>query len=1048
MTEFLELSAIDPLDSILADASETAPQTIDPLAETLPTTGVKWENFERLLLRMGDQVEGLRDFKRFGSKGQAQKGIDVIGLDADGSAVAIQSKRHEKKFTKADFDEAIDKFLGSEFPFAVNQLIIGVACTVTERSIIERLTELNATLAPLHFELWDQERISELLRDQPQIVIEFFGTVAAENFCLPHIITPIEVPSRDAVAVADAMLRGPLRTANAQNQLARARQLSDTDPSEALRLYREVQEKLRAHGFPGHAAEFDKDVTPLLVRAGHADDARRLLMRKLWQSERTGDHTATQRCKRDVHTLLEDTDNTLARDPAWQAVAWAVGLVVESLVSPVPNVVGDDLARLVDLDKTDRARLLLLLAESGLGDDRTDRVLELVDILRAAANEVTDDALLQTRLLLAIADADGDWSPLVRAARISLPKDVASLVHARYARHLVGQGEYKNAQDEWSEAINDACLTRRHEDAVDWLYSQRAIANRFAGVLTDRWHPLAREIADLSGEPRLVTAARQSREHGLAALNAGRERSAAISFRRYLRDSIVSGALADERDARTLLGSVFMKSEHPELAAHQFIQAGDRGGAESAAHALGDTYCDVADYIDSTHQWIAAAALYFAAAQADLIPDRGVPPIVDSALRGIDAAKAGTRADTFLDPVLSLAAYALIAAVADRLTESQGQKLIDLLADHVTAPPNAGWHTDKSHVLIMAGVVRSHDALRANALEQLLGLFERESHWFGTKESQVLADNLDVTGPKLRELASRNDPKHMDAQALLALHDDATPTDSQLEAAADSLQQSTANHSGHYSVGTRAVDQSLIGRYLPVDDRISCIETLLANARSPYEGAENRISYQLAASNLVDNLPETQRRRFHSEAMDLARTTPMSEWDAIHASLGDPLGFMRWNGAVDSRPSALFLAARLAKTDAEQEQVRALGVQLATAVSADHSDIAHAILSLDTPIVDPLLEVLAAAPQKELRCAAAIMSARSGNDSIAQRLAADKEPLVRRTLANATRHGEENPATRVLREDPRWSVRRLVQPEDGLSRGEPPTEDGGGLADR
>lgn len=99
MTEEIELTAIDPLDSVLASASEVAPQAVDPLTETLPATAVKWENFERLLLRMGHQVLGLRDVKRFGSAGQAQKGIDVVGLDADLNAVAIQSKRYQT-FTK------------------------------------------------------------------------------------------------------------------------------------------------------------------------------------------------------------------------------------------------------------------------------------------------------------------------------------------------------------------------------------------------------------------------------------------------------------------------------------------------------------------------------------------------------------------------------------------------------------------------------------------------------------------------------------------------------------------------------------------------------------------------------------------------------------------------------------------------------------------------------------------------------------------------------------------------------------------------------------
>ncbi|MGO4202760.1 hypothetical protein AB4Z09_13610 [Rhodococcus sp. TAF43] len=137
---------------------------------------------------------------------------------------------------------------------------------------------------------------------------------------------------------------------------------------------------------------------------------------------------------------------------------------------------------------------------------------------------------------------------------------------------------------------------------------------------------------------------------------------------------------------------------------------------------------------------------------------------------------------------------------------------------------------------------------------------------------------------------------------------------------------------------------------------------------------------------------------------------------------------MRWNGASDSRPSALLLAARLAKTDAEQEAVRDLAIRLVTTVAAGHRDLAQALILLDEHIVESLLGVLAAAEQKELRCAAAIMCSRTSDDAVAERLAVDKEPVVRKTLAREMRGREQNRAVlAVLRGDSRWSVRQLVQ---------------------
>lgn len=493
----LELTAIDPLDSVLASASEVAEQSVDPMAEVLPTTDVKWENFERLLLRMGHKILGLRDVKRFGSRGQAQKGIDVIGLDTDRNAVAIQSKRYQN-FTKANLDAAVKEFLGSKFPFPVNHLIIGVACEVTERSIIERVTELNAMHPPLRIEIWDQERISELLRDQPEIVIEFFGSATAQRFCHPHVITPLPVPSADAVATADAVMRGPLRAVGVDQQLQQARANSAAEFAEALQLYEEVQKNLRERGFAGHAADLDIEILPLLVRADRTGDARTLIMRKIWQAERSGESHAAQICQGELTKLLS-AHSDLSADSAWQAVAWVARIVVDSLSTPVPHQIAADLDALGNFAPGDRARLLLLIAESGLGNDDTDRISELTDQLQSAATAVSDDVSLKTRLLTVIADADGDWVQLIRAARISLPKEAAALVHARRARFLVLKGDYQEALDEWGEAIDNACLTRRHEDAVKWLYSKRAIESRYSGIFSDRSHRLAREIANLPG---------------------------------------------------------------------------------------------------------------------------------------------------------------------------------------------------------------------------------------------------------------------------------------------------------------------------------------------------------------------------------------------------------------------------------------------------------------------------------------------------------------------------------------------------------------------
>jgi hypothetical protein len=327
-----------------------------------------------------------------------------------------------------------------------------------------------------------------------------------------------------------------------------------------------------------------------------------------------------------------------------------------------------------------------------------------------------------------------DWTDLVRAARTTMRRDLRALTLARHARHLALQGAFQDADADWSEAIGDACLAQRHEDAIDWLYSQRFVARRHNLWTEDRWHPLARALSDLPSQPRLVTTASQCREKALAAMHYDKARVAAISLRRYLLDAIRSGSLNDKLDARCLLGQVYCDSNNLDLAAHYLILGGDADGARSAARAFGDNHRDVAAHLTGPVSWVVATAFQFATEQADLIPDDAVDDLVATAIGAIRDVASGACADSpVLSPQVYLSAYGLLAALAERLTVGDANAVLELLADAVTVPEHHYRRTDDCHVTIAAGIARAHiDDLRDNALEHLLGLFARGAHPFGT----------------------------------------------------------------------------------------------------------------------------------------------------------------------------------------------------------------------------------------------------------------------------------------------------------------------------
>jgi hypothetical protein len=921
-----DLSAIPIDDPIRERAGKIVEPPVDAQLELLPTNLIDWEDFERLLLDLGRAELGLRSLSFFGKRGQAQKGLDVIGTNAFGTAEGIQSKRYQE-FRVADLNAAVEKFTNSTVPFRLGRLVIGVSAKVDERTVVERKTALNTEHHPLEIDIWDQSRISEILRDKPEIVIKYFGPRAAERFCVPHALGPVEIPAPSAVATADAVLLGPLTSTDAQRLVDRAKEIVADEPDAALALYREVQSRLAAAKFPGHAAEFDDVVVALSIRTGQAETAIRPLMDALWAAEGKGDSRGVDRVVSKLRELADlpafgRTQNTVPRTPKLGAAFEIADFVSDQVHTPVRARIELPAEAVALADRGDRARAIVFAAERALGNDDLAWIREHREQIEEVANEVDVSHVdLAVRLRLVVGDATGEWAALVHTARTRMRRDLKALTLARYARHSLLQAAPVDADNEWRDAIGEACLVQRHADAADWLYSQRFVASRFRGILEDTWHPLAQALSDLPSQPRIVTNADDARERAFAALHYDEPRVAAINLRRQLLDGIRSASFHDEREARRLLGELYRTTNNLPLAAYYTVGAGDPKEARAVAAALGDVYHDVTEWMKSPLSWVASSALQFATEQADLVPDEDLDAVVELALAAISDVATGARLESpILSPQIYLSAYGLLAALAERLSADHARTLLEMLADAVVVEEHHSRRTDESHVEIAAGISRAHDGgLRATALEQLVGLYERGAHPFRTSARDALLSNLDQVRDRLQEMAGKG---HREAVALLGYSDPDHVSPEAAQAAAQRLIKPTTNGPNGFGTGTGAVNDSLLAAVLPADQRIPCIEMLLANAASPWEPSSNRDSYLIAARNLRDDLVEEHRAEFFNAAMNFSTSPPPSQADAFNASMSSPLGLMRVNDRSDSRPAAIFLAGSLAKSDEEKRLVR------------------------------------------------------------------------------------------------------------------------------
>jgi hypothetical protein len=1016
-------------DGLLVPPAEVTNTPVDPLLELLPTHEMTWPSFESLLKRVARDVEGLRAVRLYGVPGQAQDGIDLAGINPAGENEAVQGKRYQT-FTVGDLDKAVGKYVDGTLPFTIRRLAVGVSCRANDKKLTNRLIELNSHHTDVEFELWDRDRLSEMLRNRPEIVREFFGASTAARFCGGYTISPQPVPPLDAAVVADAVMRGPAKASGAKEELDAAGRCRGTDPGEAVAHVRKAQQRLRAAGFAAHARVLDASVVEILSDAGSAVEAALLLAEGVWSALEEDSTDDAARLSRQFGILAGRTHETVVQ---------SLFKVAEAAVASSRHPLGQapDLAVLIGhVPVVHQARLLLLAGESELAQGRVPFGTEVAARVRALLTGTPDlDEALAVRLELCIAESTDNWAPLLSSARTRrIARPLAALVLARHARHLANRADPEGADAEWNEAVEQGCLARIHGDAANWLYSQRMLADRYRPLLEDPHHPLASALNAQAGQPAVAGASTSARERALEDLHAQRLRSAAIRLQRYLRDSAVSASWVDEHDARQMLAEVLKRSGELQLAARQLIL----GGSADAAHDLGreaDQYLDVTAWLDEATYWVKASALRLIAAQADLVPDALVGAIAERAFTVLDQVQEGELRDTpFFAPSASLAAHEALAALSERLTVSQAERLLDILEPLTNVSgPNQYRHTDKSHAIACTGIGRACPQLAERAVDQLLALLERAGHAVPADGQDLIVRYLDHSRLQLER---QRDAGGIEAGELLAqAAPDSVALAAAEEAAAD-LTSPTTSKSGSYLIGTNAVYQSILARKLPPDRRAEIIQVQLERCQSPYEASLNRSDYLLAAANLADDLPEAEAGELFNAAISATQDTTESEIDRADRMLTHPLGAMRVNNNIgDERPAGAFLTARLARTPEQKTAARDAALRLLGATEdGDYwSTRALQVLIDDlTPGIVPVFATLG----WPLRSLAAIVWAKSDSLDSGPGVTLSKDPdqRVRRALAGALAAIPASSRTASARQhlaaDPRFSVRNALHKEE------------------
>jgi len=715
-----------PLGGVVKPAA-FPPVPIGESSKLLSTDRLGPWDFEYFCADAAERLLDLRDVHLYGVPGQQQHGIDLYGRQPDLRYVTVQAKRYQQ-FEVPDLTQAVAGFLDGRSPLPVPpdqfaEFGVFVSCEVRRTEVHEELARLNQTHAPLLITLWDQRQLTAALTRHRDLTIRWFGSQTVDS-----VYGARPVPPTGAPLEPDPLLRGPFVALGLETKRQRAADLADAEPAKAATLLGELIDKLETAGFPGHATLLRRDRMRALRRAGQAEEAFRLSVGELERHVDDGDAAVEFPRLNSLLALRHrltggalpapfgETD--LAGDPTAgpdEAATWGVEhpqLLRLSAVLRYDSAREEsqpDLTKLVEavgalvtadprlaLASVRRAGELAVmhedtevLAELGLLAERHPQ------LVTGPARTITeeDDRL---RLLLALAEATGDFTDLCAEADTAGPSRLLGLVHARAARWAAWHEQPGLAEDGWLRAVRAATQEGQRGDAADWLRALRLLRARYRSRDDLFGAEAARRAQAVTGADQVLFTGLDTELRALEELHDGDPARAHRALRQAQLEAVVRGDWRAELRALELLGEHYDTTAQLRPALACQLRVGDAEKAGAIARRLDRFPDDLLD-LAGARIWQLRATLAVVSATAAYADGGQATQLVPWLAQYTDAV-------TTEQPLIDQAVQAL-AVCCTQLPAHEVSSAVDLL---------------RSLASRTAGEVRFYDGSLLNACGRLL----------------------------------------------------------------------------------------------------------------------------------------------------------------------------------------------------------------------------------------------------------------------------------------------------------------------------------------
>lgn len=150
-----------------------------------------WKEFQRLCILIAEYKFPGCDFQEYLRQGHKQDGTDLQSFDyKDGQLLNIQCKK-VKKLSETDLKKIVDEFANNELVTKSSHFVLATNVDTNTPRLTKAITKLKEDFFFNHaieFHCWGRLEVEKYLKDNPGIVMYFFGKEAAESFCYPQLI--------------------------------------------------------------------------------------------------------------------------------------------------------------------------------------------------------------------------------------------------------------------------------------------------------------------------------------------------------------------------------------------------------------------------------------------------------------------------------------------------------------------------------------------------------------------------------------------------------------------------------------------------------------------------------------------------------------------------------------------------------------------------------------------------------------------------------------------------------------------------------------------